>query len=49
MGTTFRPHVLFVDDDTTVRDALLAALADRYAVHAVANGTDGQACLRCTP
>jgi YesN/AraC family two-component response regulator len=49
MGTAFRPHVLVVDDDATVRDALLAALTDGYAVHPAATGTEGQACLRAHP
>lgn len=49
MGTTFRPHVLVVDDDITVSEALLAALADRYAVHTVATGAEGRVCLRAHP
>ncbi|RPI08193.1 MAG: response regulator [Zetaproteobacteria bacterium] len=49
MVTAFRPHILVVDDDTSVRDALSAALADRYAVHAAATGAEGLACLRAYP
>jgi DNA-binding NtrC family response regulator len=49
MVTAFRPRILVVDNDTSVRDALSAALADRYAVHAAATGAEGLACLHAYP
>lgn len=45
MELPFRPHVLVVDDDPSVREALTAALADRYAVHAAASGAEACAIL----
>ena len=42
-------HILVVDDDASVREALRAALADRYCVHAAASGADACAILRAHP
>jgi AraC-like DNA-binding protein len=39
-------HILVVDDDASVREALTAALAPEYIVHAVA--TSGEACTLLT-
>src|SRR5512137_1633970 len=41
-GTGKGLHILVVDDDASVREALEAALAPEYIVHAVA--TSGEAC-----
>jgi YesN/AraC family two-component response regulator len=49
MGTAFRSHVLVVDDDIAVCDALLAALADRYVVHTAVCGAEALAVLRAHP
>ncbi len=42
-------HVLVVDDDPSVREALTAALAGGYAVHTAASGADACAILRARP
>ena len=44
-----RLHILVVDDDASVREALAAALAAEYTVHAAASGTDACAILRGQP
>lgn len=43
------PHVLIVDDDPAVREALQAALSGDYAVHLAATGREALALLRRTP
>ena len=43
------PHVLVVDDDASIREALGAALGHAYAVHAAATGDDACAVLRRHP
>ena len=40
------PHVLVVDDDPSIREALGAALGHAYAVHAAATGDEACAVLR---
>jgi len=42
-------HILVVDDDASVREALSAALADRYTVHTAASGASACAILRAHP
>jgi YesN/AraC family two-component response regulator len=49
MGTAFRPHVLVVDDDASVREALLVALNSEYEVHTAATGAEACALLRRHP
>jgi DNA-binding response OmpR family regulator len=49
MAPLAAPHVLVVDDDPTVREALEAALSDAYAVHLAATGREALALLRSTP
>jgi len=49
MAFQFRPHVLVVDDDASVREALTAALGERYAVHAVPSGADARSILSVHP
>ncbi len=39
-------HILVVDDDASIREALTAALADRYTVHTAASGADASALFR---
>jgi DNA-binding response OmpR family regulator len=48
MAPLAAPHVLIVDDDPAVREALHAALADTYAVHLAASGREALALLRGT-
>lgn len=43
------PHVLVVDDDASIREALGAALGHTYAVHAAATGDEACAVLRRHP
>jgi two-component system response regulator YesN len=43
------PHVLIVDDDASVREALATALEGAYVVHAAANGKEACAILRTHP
>jgi len=43
------PHVLVVDDDASIREALGAALGRAYAVHAAATGDEACAVLRRHP
>ena len=47
MVTPFRPHVLVVDDDPGIHEALSAALADRYAIHTAATGKEAWYAGRC--
>jgi DNA-binding response OmpR family regulator len=44
-----RPHLLIVDDDPAIREALGAALAGAYVVHAAATGEGACALLRRHP
>jgi two-component system, response regulator YesN len=41
-----RPHVLIVDDDPAIREALTAALVGAYVVHATATGEEACALLK---
>ena len=43
------PHILVVDDDGSIREALTAALATKYVVHAAASGAAACAVLRVHP
>jgi two-component system response regulator YesN len=43
------PHILIVDDDPAVREALSTALARTYTPHAAATGDDACAILRSSP
>ena len=49
MPGTFRPHVLVVDDEPVIREALAAALGDRHVVHVAATGAEACAQLRARP
>lgn len=49
MVTVCRPHILVVDDDPSIRDALRAGLAARYTVHTVATGGEAVALLQIHP
>jgi CheY-like chemotaxis protein len=40
MAPPFRPHVLVVDDEACIREALTAALGAIYHVHAAASGAE---------
>jgi len=42
-------HILVVDDDASIREALRAALADGYTVHAAASGAEACDMLRAHP
>jgi DNA-binding response OmpR family regulator len=44
-----RPSVLIVDDEAAIREALAAALADRYLVHTAASGAEAGERLRVHP
>jgi AraC-like DNA-binding protein len=41
-----RPHILLVDDDPALRDAIECGLAPRYVVHPAATGRDAVSVLR---
>ena len=43
------PHILVVDDDATIREALTAALEGMYVVHGAASGDQACAFLRRQP
>jgi len=43
------PHVLVVDDDAPLLEALTSALAERYAVHTAGSGAEACAVLRAHP
>jgi len=47
--STTRPHLLVVDDDPHIREALSAALADRYQVHPAGTGREARAVLERRP
>ena len=42
-------HIIVVDDDASIREALRAALADRYTVHTAASGADACSVLCAHP
>jgi len=44
-----RPHVLVVDDESNIREALATALRGQYVVHPAASGAEASACLRAHP
>jgi len=48
MGSAI-PHILIVDDDESVREALAAALNGTYVIHEAATGEEAYAVLRCYP
>jgi two-component system, response regulator YesN len=49
MPATSPPHLLVVDDDPAVREALHTALADSYRVHTASTGAEALAYLREQP
>jgi YesN/AraC family two-component response regulator len=49
MPAPFRPHLLVVDDEAGIREALTAALGATYVVHAVASGEEACALLAAQP
>ncbi len=49
MSATARPHVLIVDDEPSVCEALSQALTRTYTVHAVGTGAAALACLSIHP
>ena len=49
MPTQLRPHILIVDDDPAVREALEAALVGAYVIHTAATGTKACRLLRKHP
>lgn len=49
MSPTPHPHILIVDDDPTIREALASALGDSYVVHSAASGTQAFAALQKYP
>jgi AraC-like DNA-binding protein len=44
-----RPHLLVVDDDPALREALACALADTYVIHLAETGAQACALLRAQP
>jgi CheY-like chemotaxis protein len=49
MAPPFRPHLLVVDDEACIREALTAALGATYVVHAAASGAEACALLTAHP
>ena len=49
MAAPFRPHLLVVDDEACIREALTAALCAIYHVHAAAFGRGGVCAPGCAP
>ncbi len=49
MPSPARPHVLIVDDEPSVREALTQALSRTYTVHTVATGAAALTCLSIHP
>lgn len=49
MSSPFRPHLLVVDDEACIREALTAALGANYHVHAAASGAEACALLDAHP
>ncbi len=47
--TTMRPHVLIIDDDASLREALTVVLEEEFAVHTAATGEEGLALLQRLP
>ena len=49
MPAPFRPHLLVVDDEACIREALTAALGVAYRVHSAASGAEACALLESLP
>jgi len=49
MSSPFRPHLLVVDDEACIREALTAALGAIYHVHVAASGAEAVALLTAHP
>ncbi|HTU02383.1 MAG TPA: response regulator, partial [Candidatus Sulfotelmatobacter sp.] len=49
MPATTAPHLLVVDDDPAVREALHTVLADSYRVHTASTGAEALAHVRRQP
>jgi YesN/AraC family two-component response regulator len=49
MAATSRPHLLVVDDDPSIREALATALAFAYVVHVAATGDEACLALQTHP
>ena len=49
MAPPFRPHLLVVDDEAAIREALSAALGATYVVHTAASGAEACALLEAHP
>jgi DNA-binding response OmpR family regulator len=49
MPAPARPHLLVVDDDPALREALACALADTYVIHLAGTGAQACAVLRAEP
>ena len=49
MAIPFRPHLLVVDDEACIREALTAALGATYVVHLAASGAEACALLDAHP
>ncbi len=49
MAPPFRPHLLVVDDEACIREALTAALGATYVVHAATSGAEACALLDAHP
>ncbi len=49
MAPPFRPHLLVVDDEACIREALSAALGATYVVHPAASGAEACALLDAHP
>ncbi|HEX7551006.1 MAG TPA: helix-turn-helix domain-containing protein [Candidatus Methylomirabilis sp.] len=49
MAAPFRPHLLVIDDEACVREALSAALDATYVVHLAASGAEASALLQTQP
>lgn len=49
MPQAFRPHLLVVDDEAPIREALALALREGYVVHLASTGAEACAILRAQP
>lgn len=47
--TTMRPHVLIIDDDASLREALTVVLEEEFAVYTATTGEEGLALLQRLP